>query len=102
MLKQTPSVGGRSLLYSFTAETLIVSKLTTHKLQIFEPKSWISEFECKDLSECKHHARNTGIQELGLLSFCSIICVWEFKAGLPNICAKYLEVSFNLNKTCWS
>lgn len=67
MLKQAPSVGG-GLLYCFTTETFIVSKMTTRKLQICKTNDWISEFECKDLNECKHHARNIGIQELGLLS----------------------------------
>lgn len=61
-------MGGSSLLYCFTTEAFIVSKLTTHKLQICKTNNWISEFECKDLSERKHRARNTGIQELGLLS----------------------------------
>lgn len=42
--------------------------MTTRKLQICKTNDWISEFECKDLNECKHHARNIGIQELGLLS----------------------------------
>lgn len=65
-LKHSPSMGRRSMLYCFTAETFTVAQLSTHKLQICKTINWKSEYKCKDLSEWEHCARNTRIQELGL------------------------------------